>query len=176
MIQPLVIARNEMTKQSQRLLRSARNDDGGFTLIEVIVVVAVTAIIATIIVKSYSLFNIKVSLESDVGRVATALYRARADTIVGRGGLQYGVHFDSNKAVLFQGASYSSGASTNKNFPFSTRVSITSVSLSGGGNEVIFDKLTGTTVNFGTIKFGTSGVASATSTITISNNGIMTIK
>ncbi|MDO8493031.1 MAG: type II secretion system protein [bacterium] len=147
----------------------------GFTLLEIILVLAIVLVIATVIVKSYSLFNSRVKVQGDAGKIASLLYKAKSDTISGRGGLQYGVHFESGKAVLFRGTSYSSGASTNQNLPLSPHVSIFAITLTGGGSEVVFQKLTGVTEQPGSIKIRSdSGIAS--STISISANGLVTIQ
>lgn len=149
----------------------------GFTLLEIVLALSVILITATIIVRSYSIFNVRVSLDRDVGRIASLLYRAKADTISGRGGLQYGVHLESNKAVFFEGSSYLEGAPTNEDYLLSSNIAISAINLTGGGNDVVFLKLTGTTEDSGTITVGIDSVGIADSkVITISNNGIITIQ
>jgi prepilin-type N-terminal cleavage/methylation domain-containing protein len=148
----------------------------GFTLIEIILAVAILLIIASIIIKSYSQFNKNVSLKTEVGRIASLIYRAKSDTISSRGGMQYGVHFESNKVVLFQGDIYSSGASTNENFPLSQSLSISAIILTGGGSDLVFQRLTGTTATPGSITVKLDGVGGASSVLSISGNGIVTIQ
>ena len=152
----------------------------GFTLLEIILVVLIMSIIAVIIVRSLSLFNRNISLKSDVAKIASLVYKARTDTLADRGGMQYGIHFESGKVVLFQGSSYSSGAATNQNYSLNRSVSISAISLTGGGNEVIFQKLTGVTAEPGSITISSNGAGTGAgttvNTISISSNGIVSVQ
>lgn len=147
----------------------------GFTLLEILLVAAIVLIIASIIVRAYSLFNVHISLKGDASKIASMIYRAKSDTIGSRGGLQYGVHFESDRAVLFQGTTYLQGASTNENFILSAHISIGAINLTGGGSNIIFDRLTGVTAESGSITIG-SDIGTAVSTINISKNGIVDIQ
>ncbi len=146
----------------------------GFTLIEVMIAALVVLVIASVVLSAYSRLNSRVVLQSDMAKAAALIYRARSDTLAGRSGAQYGVHFESSKMVYFQGDSYSSSGSANESFPLSKSVTISSISLSGGGSEIIFQRLTGTTADSGSIKFISGGASSASSTLSVSVNGIVT--
>ncbi len=147
----------------------------GFTLIEIIIAVAVLLIISAIIIFSGSLFNADVSIQGDVGKIASLIYKARSNTLASKGGFQYGVHFESKKAVLFQGSTYSSGASTNETSVLNSVVSITSINLIGGGSEMVFQKLTGITASPGSITLKTN-YGNQMRAVNISGNGIVTVQ
>ena len=74
--------------------------------------------------------------------------------------------------MLFAGTTYSSSATSNKEYDLDGATSITSISLAGGTSNMIFKKLTGDTDQYGTIVI-TSSPGSATKTITVSKNGLV---
>lgn len=149
--------------------------DKGFTLLEVIIVTLIILIVGSIIVGAFSRFNRQVSLQSNVSMIQSLLHKAQSDTISSRGGLSYGVHFESAKVVLFHGDMYSSGALTNQIYPLDKNISISVISLTGGSN-VIFERLIGTTINVGSVTVSSVGADASQSVISISGNGIVTIQ
>ena len=63
---------------------------------------------------------------------------------------QWGVHFESNKYVLFKGSVYSAVDSYNEEITLPDVLTISAITFNGGGSEVVFSKITGETLNFGT--------------------------
>lgn len=125
---------------------------GGFTLVELVLVVAILALISTLVLTSLSEFRIARSMEATTETVFTAIETARTRTITGVNDSQYGIHLQADGLVLFVGTVYSSGASTNESFPVSENLEIdmASVSLAGGGNDIVFERITGQTDDYGT--------------------------
>ena len=148
---------------------------GGTTLIEVLVVVVIVMIIAGIVFLSFSSFRYGQALPNDVDEVTALLNEARSRTISADAGAQYGVHFDADKAVLFVGNTYTVGAAGNKQVIVNPMIQITSVFLNGGGTNVVFDKLTGETSQYGTLveKYNDGSVNPPHKTITISKTGLV---
>src|ERR1035437_6387790 len=86
----------------------------GFTLFEVILVIAIIGIISSITFLSFSSFHSGQALPNTVDEVTALLNEARSSTLAGKGGTQYGVHLQSDRAVLFAGTTYSSTSTSNK--------------------------------------------------------------
>ena len=144
----------------------------GFTLIEVLLTFAIIAIISVIGVMSLSNFNKDKALDIEVEKVLSLVTKARSLTLSALDGSAYGVHFEERKAVLFNGASYSAGASTNEIQTLNGEVKISAISLAGGGSDVVFAKLTGATAQSGTITVAEVRNASQTKVITIAAIGV----
>lgn len=151
---------------------SSKLKASGFTLIEVLVSVAIVGLIATISVASFSTFEKKEALETDTGKVLALLAEARTQTLSAKDGAYFGVHFEATRAVLFKGGTYSAGSADNQAHPFDDEVTLASTTLSGGGSEVIFKRLTGATSQSGTITLASVRDAGTTRIITIAGTGV----
>ncbi|MEK7227872.1 MAG: prepilin-type N-terminal cleavage/methylation domain-containing protein [Patescibacteria group bacterium] len=144
----------------------------GLTLIELIMVVAVIAIIVAITVPALISFRKNQAIQNTTNAITSLLEEARTKTLASYNNTFYSVHFETDKATLFTGSTYSSSDTTNKVVLYDTPVVLQSTSLSGGGVDVIFDRLKGTTSKYGTIMVQ---IPSGTSkTITISSGGVIT--
>lgn len=140
----------------------------GYTLLEILIATAIIAALAVISIGALSKFGTHQSIESDTSAIVSALTRARNLTLQSEGGNQYGVYFESGRAVQFQGSSYNSGDLNNKEVGITGKTSI-SWSLSGGGSAVVFERLTGRALSNGTVTIsGSNGVLK---TITIYDTG-----
>ncbi|MDO8564680.1 MAG: prepilin-type N-terminal cleavage/methylation domain-containing protein [bacterium] len=144
----------------------------GFTLIEIIIAIAIIAALAGISAVSLGTTNRQEALHMEVGKVLSLLEQARAQTVSGKGGNAYGVHFEEDRAVLFSGSVYSASNSANIPQVLHKAVSISAITLVGGGSDVVFKKLTGETAQNGTVRLSVRNNANASSTITIAPTGI----
>lgn len=144
----------------------------GFTLIEVLIALAIVAVIAAVGVTSLSNFNAQEALSVETVKVISLLSKARSQTLSAKGGNAYGVHFEERKAVLFKGAVYSASDPNNQTQVLHTEVKISALSLLGGGSEVVFKKLTGGTAQSGTVTLSLARNPSVTKLITIAGTGI----
>ena len=126
----------------------------GFTLIEILVSISVIAILATIMWRGLFSFRESYELNHSVGAAFGFLKDARTRTLASEGAKQYGVHFEETQIILFDGASHSP-ANTIGTFRMPPLVRISSINLAGSGQDVVFLRLTGGTVQFGTIGFET---------------------
>ena len=115
----------------------------GFSILEVLIVIAVLVVIVVIVVSAFSRFNNNQSLNGAVGEITAVLNEARANTLASYDNIVYGVHFQSDKVVLFKGQNFSSSDPNNEDTVLSSKISISNISLSGGSNDVVFKRLTG---------------------------------
>jgi len=125
----------------------------GFTLIEILIVIGISAILVSLSGSVY----ISLSQRSDVDREAqeleSVLSLARSKTLASHNEQSFGVHINSatNEYFLFEGASYNPIAPGNKRFDIASGVSISSLNLNGGGSDIVFDRLTGESSDFGSV-------------------------
>ncbi len=144
----------------------------GFSIPEMLIAFAVTGILVAVVAMSFIPFRNAQALQNTTDAIVSMLQDARANTLAGKGGNQFGVHIDSSAVVSFIGDTYDADAVTNQTVSFESPVSLDDIDLNGGGSQVVFQKLTGTTTNYGTIVVALpSGI---TKTITISTTGSVT--
>jgi len=141
------------------------------TIVEVLTVVTVAVGVFLIVFYSFSSFNKTASVNAAVQITLSVIEEARTKTLASEGGSVYGVHFNSSEVALFKGGTYNISDPENETKKFSSAVTISGTTLQGGGSDIVFDRLTGKTSQYGTITFSsTDGVT--TRTIIIEATGI----
>ena len=144
----------------------------GVSIIEIIMVLAVVVILIAIITPSLTSFRKNQSIQNTTNSIVSLVQEARTKTLASYNNTFYSVYFNSDNAVLFTGGTYSPTEITNKVVTYESPVVLQSgTSLNGGGSKISFDRLKGTTSQYGTIVVGISGGASKT--ITVSSSGII---
>lgn len=126
------------------------NKNKGFTLIELLIVFVVIAIISSIVVLSLSKFRNEQALKNTTIDIVSLLNKARQNTLSSVNSMNYSVHFEEDKTVLFIGNTYVEGDPTNEEILFTSVVNIPTtggINISGGGNEINFERLTGEVTN-----------------------------
>lgn len=125
----------------------------GFTLIEIIVAILVLSVAAVLVIPAWKSFSDNVNLENTRQMIEAKIKLAKNYSLGSLGDSVYGIHFDvlNNRFVLFSGGAFIDGAPTNQIFNLPSNVEIYSVGLSGGGNDLVFGRLTGGTSNSGTV-------------------------
>jgi len=148
----------------------------GFTALEILVVIAILGILLSVIMPSFMNFRRSSLLNTDTMNLITLINRARLLSVSSKDDDQYGIHLESSKAVLFKGATYSAGSTTNETHTFSTGLTLSSITVSTGGSDVLFEKVTGATTNSAaaTTTLLVSGTTSST-TVLIYPTGITTV-
>ncbi len=125
----------------------------GFTLIEILIAIVIILLLSSIVIGGFSRLTRSYVLEKEVGVVRTVLADARARTLSSKDDSAYGVHLQTNQVVLFKGATYSAGDPLNEVFAIDSGVSLSSIALTGGATNIVFERL--------------SGKANATGTVTV---------
>jgi prepilin-type N-terminal cleavage/methylation domain-containing protein len=151
------------------------NNQKGMTLIEILAVIAIISIIASLAVLNLSKFRNARTLQNTTEDVVSFLNLARNNTIASLNSSNYGVHFEEDQMFLFEGLSYNSLAENNQRIIFEPSVRIKSggINLNGGGNDVVFKKISGDTLNYGTIVLELRSDVNQFRTITINKLGII---
>ena len=144
----------------------------GVTLLEAIFVMAILAILATVTFAAFSRSNTSQALEGAARTTVAVLNDARARTLASRGDDQYGVRFESDRVILFAGSSYDVDDPANEVTRLPSRVSITNISLSGGGSDLSFSRLSGVSSANGSVTLTADAEGSPVRTIVISETGL----
>jgi len=122
----------------------------GFTLIEVILVLAIIIAMVVLSIPFYQSFQIRTQLSNTSQEITQTLRYSQSKAMAIEDYSNFGLHFESDKYVLFRGNSYNPTDSYNEVYDLVETLSI-SVNLNGGGNDIIFDRLKGSTSNYGTV-------------------------
>lgn len=148
----------------------------GLTIIEIIIAVAILVAITVFTLVTLNTFRENQSLKNAVNETVSLINQARSKTLSSQDFSQFGVHFEPSRAVLFKGTIFSEPNSENIVLTVPSSIEISSISLNGGGTNLIFEKLTGKTDEFGTIVFRVKNDVLKTKTIDIKNTGIIDIQ
>jgi len=130
------------------------NEQYGFTLLEVLLSVAIISVLAGLSLPVYRTLIMKNDLDIAAATIASSLRRAQVLSQAVDGDATWGVKAQSGSIVLFKGASYA-GRDPNFDEIFDMP---TSISVSGT-NEIVFTKLTGFPQTTGTINLSTESDA-----------------
>lgn len=133
------------------MILKTNNSKDGFTLIEILIVVGVFAILGAIVTYGFYSFFRTSEMKTAVDVVQAELRDARAKTIAAAGDSRHGVHFESDRVVVFAGAAYSASDPNNEIEVMPPGITIGTIALNGGGAEVIFDRLSGNTAQYGSV-------------------------
>jgi prepilin-type N-terminal cleavage/methylation domain-containing protein len=157
-------------------MKKKNTKNKGFTLIEMLVVVFIIALLMAVIVPGLSRFHNQQVLQNTTEDVVTLLNEARNNTISSKNSNTYGIHLETDRAILFTGTTFNSNDPSNVPVIFDTAAIIPAtggISLSGGGSNIIFNRITGETANYGTIIIRMASNATQQKSISISQIGVI---
>ncbi|MFH1608744.1 MAG: prepilin-type N-terminal cleavage/methylation domain-containing protein [Patescibacteria group bacterium] len=151
------------------------NSQSGINLIEIIIVIAVIGIIVAVAVPQF--LNIKKAqvLKNGAQDIFSTLNKARSQTLSSLDSSEYGVHFDSDEIVLFKGTSYSEESLDNENLEIISPATISTISLTGGADDVYFSRLSGSPSASGSITVSLTTDPDSTKIITILSTGAISV-
>src|SRR3989344_7633243 len=121
----------------------------GLTALEILVALAILALLATLSISSFDKIQRVVYLDGAVESATSLLREARTKTLASEDSSQYGVYFESGRAVLFKGAAFSEGAPDNKIYTLPDKAEI--ININFPLNSVVFKKFTGDTQSAGDV-------------------------
>jgi prepilin-type N-terminal cleavage/methylation domain-containing protein len=128
----------------------------GFTIIELLIVITITLILAAASVPIYGNLQVSAQLNENSAQIIQALRTAREYSVAGFNNVQHGVFFEINpdsddRYILYQGSTYATrNSSYDRAVTLDSSLTL-STSLTGGANEVNFSKGLGTPIQIGTI-------------------------
>lgn len=114
----------------------------GFSAIEILVASGIIALLAGLILWPFASFRDEKLLDGAAEDILTLLDEARGRTLSSDGALSYGVYFESGKITLVP---------DNKEVMLHNSLTISNISLAGGGATVMFKRLTGATDQSGAV-------------------------
>ena len=147
----------------------------GVGLIEALIVFAMVGLLVAIVLPQFSKVRENQVLKTAVEDTLSALNRSRGKTLASVDLSEYGVHFQSDKVIIFKGKVFSAGAADNEEINIAAPASITNVTLggvSGISGDMYFTRLSGSPSLSGTLTLSTG---SDSKIITISATGAASV-
>ena len=137
--------------KSKVKIKNMFQNKNGFTLIEILVTIAIFTIILGIAIVTTKSFSDTVNLDNAGKIIGTNVKLAKMRSVGALNDTNYGVFFEGDKVTVFG----VSDSTNDKVVNLPDNVEIWDISLTeypvGSGSNMAFDRLTGTTKNFGTI-------------------------
>lgn len=155
--------------------RSKENEESGFTLIEIIIVIVIFSVIAGIIIVPFSQFRNQQVLAGAADNILSLINQARSQTLAAKNDINYGIYFATSSITIFPGDVYDQEAIENKETILSTKVTISDISIAGSGASIIFSRLTGITNASGTITVSLVSDVDKNKVILINEAGLASI-
>src|SRR3989338_3995872 len=138
----------------------------GFVVIELLVVIAIIVILGALALPLYTSFIATTQFDNATRDIAEALRRAQAKAWGSYANNQWGVHFENDRFVVFQGTSW---ALRNSAFD-EPQTTPSTVTMSSSPLDIIFKK-NGSANSDGTVTINESG--GKTKNIIISSEGVI---
>ncbi len=154
-----------------RVPRFGSRADAGVTLIELIIVIAIFTVIGLTSTVWMTKALGQRALDSAADQAVDALREAQFSVMYGRNGARFGVRFLPGQFILFQGAAFDPASADNVAYQLPSDVSITAVTLTGGGADVHFADHRGVPAESGSVVF-TSAYGGGR-TVTIGSAGMI---
>ena len=145
----------------------------GLTLIEVLIVIAISAFLTIGSLAVYSNFNKGKAFDAGIQGVVNLLKDAKSSTLASKDATVYGVHFETSRAVFFKGSTFSEPDPFNRVYTMPADIELSSIVINGGGSDIVFDRLTGETEQFGTTTISRISDPSVTKDIVIGATGVV---
>ena len=139
----------------------------GFTLLELVLSIALLSILAVITIPLYRTFQVKNTLDTGTYEIVAALRRAQLLSQAAEADGQWGVAVHSGSVTIFQGMSYAA-----RNAALDETMTLVSSVIPSGTSEIVFSEVTGLPVSAGTLTLTSS--TGLQRIITINAKGMLT--
>ena len=143
----------------------------GFILIELLVVIFIMVLLAGLVVANFRFFQTKTNLEETALQLVSVLRLAQNKAIASEGETPFGVRLENNRYTLFLGSTYQPSSPSNQQYLLTNGLEIFDISLNGGGQDIVFNRLDGRTSQFGQFGVRLTSNPSQTKTIYIESSG-----
>lgn len=147
----------------------------GFSLIEVLAVLVILGILFLIAVRSFSGATNSKVLSTSADALVSVLERAKADAVSGKNGLDYGVKFNTDSYVYFEGDTYDPDAVTNIVHTLDERLELSNT-ITDPYDSVVFSRISGDASEEATVTLYRAAEPSDAYVITIGALGDVTLE
>lgn len=159
-------------------MKKIRNSKSkGISLIEFLTIIAILMVLAGMAIPAFRFFQKESDLKNSAQEIINTLRLAQNKTLASEVASSWGVYFSTttwpHQYTLFQGIDFTSRTTTSDEVHnLSESVEIYEINLAGGKKGVVFDRITGTTSQSGTISLRLKADHTKTRTIYIEGSGL----
>ena len=156
---------------------SVAKKNSGFSLIELLTVLGLATLFLTMSVGVYFSFRQRNQIDIESQKVASALRLAQNKTLAAQNFETHGIHFDSavETYTFFEGATFDSMDPDNEVVPLENNTEFSNIQLADGGVDVIFDRVSGRTTQYGFVEIVDVRDATIIRTLCIEGEGSVRI-
>jgi len=144
--------------------------NAGLTLIEAVIVVATLMIISALALASFVNSRNVRDLTINGQNILSVLRRTQSRALAGDENDQWGIRLEQTRYTLFKGPNFASSATTTV-YDLPQNLEIVNITLSGGGQDIVFKLLSGETDQFGTFDLRVKDSVNLTFPITVEPSG-----
>jgi Tfp pilus assembly protein FimT len=147
----------------------------GITITELLIVFAVIGILVSVTLPQFSKMKENQVLKNTVSDVTSIFHSTQSQSLASLDSSEYGVHFQSDRIIVFKGKVFSVDALDNKTINIISPASISNVTLggiSGTTGDMYFERLSGSPSKTGTVTISTPSFSKI---VTISTTGAVSI-
>lgn len=148
-------------------MKKAKKIPKGFSLVELLVSMAIVAILVAISVSGYFLFKQESEIDLGAQKVVNLIRQAQGKSKSMEGDSAWGIEITPRSAIIFRGSDFYS-----RNTAFDENTKLTGITTATGKTQILFSKLTGLpSVN--SVGILTLGNGVTTKKIQINDEGIV---
>ena len=115
----------------------------GITLIETLLIISIIGILAAIVLPGFARIKKVQILKSTTEEIVSVLEKARSQTLASLNSSSYGVHFETNKVIIFTGTSFVSDDVNNQIINIMLPATISNINLNNASTFLYFNRLSG---------------------------------
>ena len=147
----------------------------GFSVIELLVVIAIISGLSAMALLSFSGFRNAQNLRNSQADIVSLFSESKTRTIASEDSSTFGIYLESSRVELFKGGTFSEPLSTNNQITLPSSIELSDITLSQGGNSIVFDRVSGAVGNYGTFVMRLVADTSESRIFTISQAGIISV-
>lgn len=154
-------------------MQKNNQSQSGLTLVEILVVISILVLLAMIVIPSYRNYQKQIDVGFEAESIESILRDAQGQAMAVVNGENHGVYFNQaqEQYYLFEGTVYNPASESNITYSLSDKVEFASIDLNETGHTVVFDQLSGSTNNNGTIVIQYKDDSDIQRTITVTAEG-----
>lgn len=151
-----------------------------FTLVELLLIIGILMFLVGIATPVFHYFRKESDLSNSVEEIINTLRLAQNKTLTSEGKSSWGIYFSTSTTphqyVLFKGTDYANrNALFDETHNLPRGIEIYEIDLVSNGKEIVFNRIVGTTNQFGKISLGLKEDISKNKKITIQSSGQITL-
>jgi Tfp pilus assembly protein FimT len=154
-----------------------KNKKIGMTLLEILFTVAIVGILIAVVLPQFGNMKENQALKNGVEDIVSALHQAQSESLASENLSGYGVHFQSDQVVIFEGTTFTDGAVGNNVIKIISPAQISSITINSASvssGDIYFNRLSGNISNTGTNTIVVS-TPSYSESITVSPSGTVNV-